>query len=214
MMAFIGRREFISLVGGAAVALPLTAGAQPQPKMLRVGFVGIQPRESTLYAAFLERMAELGYQEGRNFTFEYIQAANVDDYEKNYRELAARRVDAFLAVGNEPALRAALSAAVLRADHRRNGRGHRVQLAVRGDRHRRLVSLAHAGKGAQRSHVARPQFPPIGQRWRKSRPDLVSAQEYQSVPGAACKRLLQPQAVLGLQSRRFPLRLQRLREHQ
>ena len=111
MMAFIGRREFISLVGGAAVALPLAAGAQPQPKMLRVGFVGIQPPGSPLYAAFLERMAELGYREGRNFTFEYLQAANVDDYEKNYRELAARRVDVFLAVGNEPALRAALSAA-------------------------------------------------------------------------------------------------------
>ena len=105
------RREFIMLLGGAAVALPLTAGAQPQPKMLRVGFVGIQPPGSPLYAAFLERMAELGYQEGRNFTFEYLQAANVDDYEKNYRELAARRVDVFLAVGNEPALRAALSAA-------------------------------------------------------------------------------------------------------
>ena len=71
--------------------------------MLRVGFVGIQPPGSPLYAAFLERMAELGYQEGRNFTFEYIQI-NVDDYEKNYRELAARRVDVFLAVGNEPAL--------------------------------------------------------------------------------------------------------------
>jgi putative ABC transport system substrate-binding protein len=105
------RREFIALLGGAALAWPITTGAQPQPKMLRVGFVGIQPRGSPLYAAFLERMAELGYQEGRNFTFEHIQAANVDDYDKNYRELAARRVDVFLAVGNEPALRAALSAA-------------------------------------------------------------------------------------------------------
>ena len=56
-------------------------------------------------------MAELGYQEGRNFTFEYIQAPNVDGYEKSYRELAARKVDVFLAVGNEPALLAALSAA-------------------------------------------------------------------------------------------------------
>ena len=106
------RRGFITLLSGAALATwPLALRAQPQAKMLRVGFVGIQPRESAIYAAFLERMAELGYQEGRNFTFEYLQAANVDDYEKNYRELAARRVDAFLAVGNEPALRAALSAA-------------------------------------------------------------------------------------------------------
>jgi putative tryptophan/tyrosine transport system substrate-binding protein len=64
-----------------------------------------------IYTSFLKRMAELGYQEGRNFTFDYIQTPNVEGYEGNYRELAARKVDVFLAVGNEPALRAALSAA-------------------------------------------------------------------------------------------------------
>jgi len=36
-------------------------------------------------------MAELGYQEGRNFTFEYIQAPSIEGYEL-YRELAARKV--------------------------------------------------------------------------------------------------------------------------
>jgi ABC transporter substrate binding protein len=106
----ITRRYFVSCLGGAAAALPLAAHAQ-EPKMLRVGFVGMQPREFPLYAAFLKRMAELGYQEGRNFTFDYIQTPNIEGYEKNYRELAARKVDVFLAVGNEPALRAALSAA-------------------------------------------------------------------------------------------------------
>src|SRR5215510_2784497 len=104
------RREFITLLGGAA-AWPFVARAQQQPKMLRVGFVGMLPRESPLYANFLKRMAELGYQEGRNFTFDYIQTPNVEGYEKNYRELATRNVDVFMAVGNEPALRAALSAA-------------------------------------------------------------------------------------------------------
>src|SRR5258705_3379608 len=79
--------------------------------MLRVGFVGMQPREAPHYANFLKRMPELGYQEGRNFTFDYIQTPNIEGYEKDYRELAARKVDVFLAVGNEPALRAALSAA-------------------------------------------------------------------------------------------------------
>ena len=107
------RREFITLLGGAvATSWPsLSSRAQPQPKMVRVGFVGMQPRESPFYGAFLERMAELGYQEGRNFTFEYIQAPNVDGYETSYRELAARKLDVLLAVGNEPALRAALGAA-------------------------------------------------------------------------------------------------------
>src|SRR6266508_1486331 len=104
------RREFITLLGGAA-AWPLAARAQKQPKMLRVGFVGMQPRESALYASFLKRMAELGYQEDRNFAVDYIQTPNIEGYEKNYRELATRKVDVFLAVGNEPALLAALSAA-------------------------------------------------------------------------------------------------------
>jgi hypothetical protein len=58
------RRDFITLlVGGAAMAWPLAVRAQLQPKMLRVGFVGMQPREFPLYANFLKRMAELGYQE-------------------------------------------------------------------------------------------------------------------------------------------------------
>jgi ABC-type uncharacterized transport system substrate-binding protein len=108
-MPDIKRREFITLLGAAA-AWPLAASAQ-QPKMLRLGFVGIQPREAPVYTNFLKRMAELGYQEGRNFTFDYIQTPDVEGYERNYRELAARKVDVFLAVGTERALRAALLAA-------------------------------------------------------------------------------------------------------
>ena len=108
------RREFITLLSATATSpllLPRAVRAQLQPKMLRVGFVGMQPREFPLYTTFLKRMAELGYQEGRNLTFDYIQTPNIEGYEKDYRELAARKVDVFLAVGNEPALRAALSAA-------------------------------------------------------------------------------------------------------
>src|SRR5260370_34064754 len=107
-MPDVRRREFISLLGGAAAAWPLAASAQQQPKMLRVGFVCIQPREAPVYTNFLKRMAELGYQEGRNFAFDYIQTPDVEGYERNYRELAARKFDVFLAVGTEQAVRAAL----------------------------------------------------------------------------------------------------------
>jgi hypothetical protein len=46
------------LVGGAVATSPLVwpRAAQLQPKMLRVGFVGMQPREAPLYASFLKRM--------------------------------------------------------------------------------------------------------------------------------------------------------------
>ena len=108
-MSDMKRREFITLLGAAAAALPLAARAQ-QPKMLRVGYSGILPREAPHYAAFERRMAELGYQQGRNFTFEYIQAPSIEGYEPIYRELAAK-VDILLAAGNEPALRAARDAA-------------------------------------------------------------------------------------------------------
>ena len=80
-MPHMKRREFITLLGGAA-AWPLAARAQQQPKMLRVGFVGMQPRDAPHYANFLKRMAELGYQEGRNFTLDYIQTPNVESKKK------------------------------------------------------------------------------------------------------------------------------------
>jgi putative tryptophan/tyrosine transport system substrate-binding protein len=105
----VKRREFITLLGGVATAWPLAVRAQ-QPKMLRVGYSGILPREAPHYAAFEKRMAELGYQQGQNFTFEYIQAPSIEGYELTYRELTERKVDIMLAAGNEPALRAARAA--------------------------------------------------------------------------------------------------------
>ena len=101
------RREFISLLGGAAVSWSLAAARAQQSKILRVGYSGMLPREAPHYAAFEKRMTELGYQQGRNFAFEYIQASSIEGYELTYQELAARKVDIMLAAGNEPALRAA-----------------------------------------------------------------------------------------------------------
>ena len=109
-MLDLRRRQFITLLCGAAAVCPFAARGQ-SPKMLRVGYSGMLPREAPHYAAFEKRMAELGYQEGRNFSFEYIQAPSIEGYELTYRELAARNVDILLAAGNEPALRAARAAA-------------------------------------------------------------------------------------------------------
>ena len=78
--------------------------------MLRVGYSGILPPGAPHYMAFEKRMAELGWEQGRNFTFEYLQSPSITGYEGTYRELVARKVDILLAAGNEPALRAALAA--------------------------------------------------------------------------------------------------------
>ena len=191
------RREFIMVVGGAA-AWPLAARAQQQPKMLRVGFVGIQPREAPLYTTFLKRMAELSYQEGRNFAFDYIQTPDLEGYEKNYRELAARKVDVFLAVGNERALRAALSAAdgkpiaFLAIDFDPLAKGYVANLSRPGGNVTgifvRQVELA-----AKRVEIAREAFPRatvVGIAF-----DTVSREQRDAAAEAARKLGLEPRMI-------------------
>jgi putative ABC transport system substrate-binding protein len=102
------RREFITLIGGAA-ASPLVARAQPSVKMLRVGTASTQPRSSTLWKAFEQRMAELGYQEGKNYTFDYLNVPKVEEYETGYRKLAERDIDIIVASGPEISLKSALA---------------------------------------------------------------------------------------------------------
>jgi putative tryptophan/tyrosine transport system substrate-binding protein len=65
------RREFITLIGGAAAAWPMAARAQ-QATMTRVGIVTIQPRTASMYAAFDQRLRELGYVEGQNLALDYV----------------------------------------------------------------------------------------------------------------------------------------------
>jgi len=55
-------------------------------------------------------MAELGYQEGKTFTFDFVLIAREEDYETGYRTLAAREPDIVLATGVEIALKSALAA--------------------------------------------------------------------------------------------------------
>ena len=67
------RREFISLFGGAAAAWPLAARAQQTRRLPTIGFLGAATPtyQSTLVAAFVQRLRDLGWVEGRTVAIEY-----------------------------------------------------------------------------------------------------------------------------------------------
>jgi ABC-type uncharacterized transport system substrate-binding protein len=66
------RRDFIGLVGGAATAWPLAARAQQPAKLPTIGFLGPGTPSSNgqLVAAFVQRLRELGWTEGRTIAIE------------------------------------------------------------------------------------------------------------------------------------------------
>ena len=99
------RREFITLLGGAA-AWPLAARAQQPAEMRRIGvfFAGLDrgdPEVTARVAAFQQALAGLGWIGGGNVRIDYRWGGGDADLRRKYAaELVALRPDVILAVGS------------------------------------------------------------------------------------------------------------------
>jgi len=93
------RREFITLLGGAAFTGPLDALAQPDGRLRRIGFLTAASSSvfSSLYDAFVQGMRELGYEEHKDFITEVRSAeGHYERFPEIARELVKQKFDVLL----------------------------------------------------------------------------------------------------------------------
>jgi putative ABC transport system substrate-binding protein len=112
--ASMRRREFITLVGGAA-AWPMVARAQQNERVRRIGVLVASPADDAEFqariAAFNEGLAQLGWAEGRNVRIDTRWATtNADDLRKHAAELAAWTPDVLFAASGTATVAALLQA--------------------------------------------------------------------------------------------------------
>jgi putative ABC transport system substrate-binding protein len=97
----IGRREFITLLGGAVAAWPVVARAQQGERVRRIGvltaFAESDHEAQSWVAAFREELRKLGWTEGRNIEIDTRWAtADVESMQRFAKELVALQPDLFL----------------------------------------------------------------------------------------------------------------------
>jgi putative tryptophan/tyrosine transport system substrate-binding protein len=112
----VNRREFITLLGGAAVAWPLAARAQQTPKLPTIGVLGsgTPVTQGQWVAALVQRLRELGWIEGRTVAIEHRWAEGRDE---RFAEIAAEfvrlKLDVIVTVGTGPVLAAKKATSVI-----------------------------------------------------------------------------------------------------
>ena len=101
-MLSVRRRDFVALLGGAAAAWPLAAEAQQARKLPTIGFLGAASESAwgPWLAAFLQRLHELGWIEGRTIA---VNVQWADGRDKRYAEIATEfvhlKVDVIVTAG-------------------------------------------------------------------------------------------------------------------
>lgn len=110
------RREFITILGGAATSWPLAARAQQSGKLPIIGYLGANSAsaQSDWTAAFVQGLHERGWVEGRNVTIEYRWA---DGRGERYSEIATEfvrlKVDVIVSAGSEASAAAKQATSVI-----------------------------------------------------------------------------------------------------
>jgi putative tryptophan/tyrosine transport system substrate-binding protein len=102
----MNRREIITLLGGAAATWPLAARAQQPAKVPTIGFLGATTpsADGQQFAAFVQRLRELGWIEGRNVAIEVRWAQGRSDrIAEIAAELVRLKVDVILTHTTPPA---------------------------------------------------------------------------------------------------------------
>ena len=103
-MSGIGRREFVILIGGSAVAAwPVKARAQQPAKLPTIGFLGTAAASAwgPWTAAFVQRLHELGWIEGRTVAIQYRWAeGRADRWAEIAAEFVRLKVDVIVTGGN------------------------------------------------------------------------------------------------------------------
>jgi putative ABC transport system substrate-binding protein len=103
----VRRREFITLLGGAAIAWPLATRAQEAGRTYRVGGLSPTPRNSPGVAAMFDELKRLGIIEGQNLIIDWRQyGPGIDPIPEFASELVKTHVDVMVVIG-DVAIRAA-----------------------------------------------------------------------------------------------------------
>jgi putative tryptophan/tyrosine transport system substrate-binding protein len=192
MTAFIGRREFITLIGGAA-AWPLAAHAQQPGKFARIGHLDLGPasaRESRV-AALRTGLRDLGWVEGKNIIIEFRWADGIQQLPELAAELVRLKVDVIFAPSStmvEPARQATKTIPIVFSNHADPiGTGHVASLPRPGGNITGLSVLATEldAKAMELLKEAVPQATRIGVLWNPTTPSQVPG--LQSVKAAGEK---------------------------
>src|SRR5262245_66359004 len=100
------RRDFITLLGGAAAAWPIAARAQQATRVYRIGFLRVGSPPQSFIEPLRRALTDFGYAEGRNLVFDFGIAEGSEQLPGLVADLIRRKADVILAYGQQAVITA------------------------------------------------------------------------------------------------------------